>query len=390
MDVLLVLALSFVAAAAGDKTGEGIVIKMPGVKPTRPDTYLCTSVKLGDKPTKVIGYDPLAKMDTAHHMLLYSCGTPGSDAPVWNCGEMGGGSDADGIPSGPTCGSGFNLIYAWAMDAPALRLPDGVAFKLPAGNTLVVQVHYNTVDKFVKDGVTDDSGIRLLTTESPVPKSAAVYLLGTGGSVPKYQVTYLETACRVHLPKGKEMHPFAFRTHTHKHGRVVSGYRVRGGKWTEIGRGNPRRPQMFYGITGPKDIVIRDGDNLAARCTMYNRHNSDVHMGATGRDEMCNFYMMFWVDGDLPRVGHDCWASGTSYDNWETKSYLKSRENAPLEISKQPPLGPNEEEVVKDPPEDVDKRSKLGTLSEDDPDFVLATEEGGRFYMDEKTYKALF
>ena len=43
------------------------------------------------------------------------------------------------------------MIYAWAMDAPALRLPDGVAFKLPAGNTLVVQVHYNTVDKFVKE-----------------------------------------------------------------------------------------------------------------------------------------------------------------------------------------------------------------------------------------------
>ena len=76
-----------------------------------------------------------------------------------------------------------------------------------------------------------------------------------------------------------QMHPFAFRTHTHKHGRVVSGYRVRGDKWTEIGRGNPRRPQMFYGLTGPKDVVIRNGDSLAARCTMYNRHNSDVHMG---------------------------------------------------------------------------------------------------------------
>ena len=77
----------------------------------------------------------------------------------------------------------------------------------------------------------------------------------------------------------QKMHPFAFRTHTHKHGRVVAGYRVRDGVWTEIGRGNPRRPQMFYDVTGPKDTVIREGDHLAARCTMYNRHNSDVHMG---------------------------------------------------------------------------------------------------------------
>ena len=40
----------------------------------------------------MIGYIPLAKMDTAHHMLLYSCGEPGVNAPVWNCGEMGDGS----------------------------------------------------------------------------------------------------------------------------------------------------------------------------------------------------------------------------------------------------------------------------------------------------------
>ena len=38
--------------------------------------------------------------------------------------------------------------------------------------------------------------------------------------------------------------------------------------------------------------------------------------------------------------------SGTSYDNWETKSYLKSRENAPLEISKQPPLGPSKRRLT--------------------------------------------
>ena len=40
----------------------------------------------------MIGYVPLAKMDTVHHMLIYSCAEPGLEAPVWNCGEMGGGS----------------------------------------------------------------------------------------------------------------------------------------------------------------------------------------------------------------------------------------------------------------------------------------------------------
>jgi len=384
--------LAFAAAAVTESHASEIVIRMPAVKPKKHDTYLCTSLKLSDKPTHVVGYVPLAKMDTAHHMLLYSCETPGDAAPVWNCGEMGGGSDADALPTAGVCASGFKLIYAWAMNAPALHLPEGVSFKLPAGDSLVVQVHYNNVDKFVNSDATDDSGIKLITTEQHLPRTAAVYLLGTAGTIPKYQVTYLESACKVHLPKGKEMHPFAFRTHTHKHGRVVSGYRVRDGEWTEIGRGNPRRPQMFYEITGPKDEVVKDGDYLAARCTMYNRHNRDVSMGATGDDEMCNFYMMFWIQGDLPpKMARSCWSSGSSYDNWATKPELKSLDHAPLEISEQPPLGPNEEEVVRDDAEAGDAGDTLGrgTLSEVDPEYVLPTGDRGKFYMDHQVYNAL-
>ena len=90
-------------------------------------------------------------------------------------------------------------------------------------------------------------------------------------------------------------------------GRVVSGYAVHDGVWNEIGRKNPRLPQMFYDVTGPTDLVIRDGDWIAARCTMYNRHNSDVEIGLTGNEEMCNLYLMFWVEGDLPaNIGRDC------------------------------------------------------------------------------------
>ena len=68
--------------------------------------------------------------------------------------------------------------------------------------------------------MTDDSGIKLLTTEKKMPKTAAVYLLYTAAAfaapVPRYDVTYLEVACPIELPKGVEMHPFAFRSHTHK------------------------------------------------------------------------------------------------------------------------------------------------------------------------------
>lgn len=33
--------------------------------------------------TYIVGFEPNATMNTAHHMLLYGCGEPGSEKPVW-------------------------------------------------------------------------------------------------------------------------------------------------------------------------------------------------------------------------------------------------------------------------------------------------------------------
>lgn len=84
----------------------------------------------------------------------------------------------------------------------------------------------------------------------------------------------METACE--LREDIVMHPFAFRTHAHTHGKlnrcniivvffivtyeymyteiwrdivgdlgeVTAGYRIRDGKWTEIGRMSPHKPQV--------------------------------------------------------------------------------------------------------------------------------------------------
>lgn len=85
-------------------------------------------------------------------MLLYGCGQPGSDRPVWNCGEMAQSESSDEFTASP-CGQGAHsqIIYAWARDAPKLELPDGVGFKV--GKTspikyIVLQVHYAHIDKF--------------------------------------------------------------------------------------------------------------------------------------------------------------------------------------------------------------------------------------------------
>ena len=117
---------------------------------------------------------------------------------------------------------------------------------------------------------------------------------------------YLEILCPMN--HRRELHPFAFRTHTHALGRVVSGFLKsdQSDEWREIGKMDPQRPQMFYPVKD-KEMVIRHGDHLAARCTLVNDRNDFVAMGATSRDEMCNFYVMYYTEQKETEF-HGCWS----------------------------------------------------------------------------------
>ncbi|XP_068233218.1 peptidylglycine alpha-hydroxylating monooxygenase isoform X2 [Palaemon carinicauda] len=289
---------------------------MPHVKPEQAETYFCTPVKID--PTEeyyVTAFEPNATMETAHHMLLYGCEEPGSDGEVWNCGEMA--LAQPGISSAPVCRTGSQVIYAWAKDAPKLVLPEGVAFKV-GGKTsikyLVLQVHYASVEKF-KDGSTDDSGVFLYYTETPQPKAAGVLLLGTGGRINPKSVEYMETACTI--DEDKVIYPFAFRTHTHALGRVVSGYKVtRNGvtdKWELIGKKDPQLPQMFYPVAN--ELTLAKGDTVAARCTMQSNRDRITRVGSFNNDEMCNFYIMYWSEGE-PLEQKYCFTGGPPLYSW--------------------------------------------------------------------------
>ncbi|KFM79490.1 Peptidylglycine alpha-hydroxylating monooxygenase, partial [Stegodyphus mimosarum] len=112
----------------------------------------------------IVEFEPNASMHTAHHMMIFGCDLPGqmqADNPrlVWDCGQMGG--QRSGYLRGSACSSGFQVIYAWAKDAPPLELPNGVGFRVGNSsgiNYLILQVHYADVDKFLNGG-TDNSGI---------------------------------------------------------------------------------------------------------------------------------------------------------------------------------------------------------------------------------------
>ena len=86
---------------------------MPHAKPTEPETYLCTTIRLDENTTHYItGFNPQAEMDTAHHMLLFGCKEPGLREKLFSCGEMG--RTLEGTKQASPCRSGQQVIYAWA------------------------------------------------------------------------------------------------------------------------------------------------------------------------------------------------------------------------------------------------------------------------------------
>uniref|UniRef100_A0A8C3T0M4 Peptidylglycine alpha-amidating monooxygenase n=1 Tax=Chelydra serpentina TaxID=8475 RepID=A0A8C3T0M4_CHESE len=244
-------------------------IRMPGVTPKQSDTYLCMSLRLPvDEEAYVVDFRPQASMDTVHHMLLFGCNIPSSTENYWDCDE--------GI-----CTDKSNILYAWARNAPPTRLPKGVGFKV-GGETgskyFVLQVHYGDVSAF--------RGMQ--------PLIAGMYLMMSVNTVipPGEKVVDADIAC--HYQK-YPMHLFAYRVHTHRLGKVVSGYRVRNGQWTLIGRQSPQLPQAFYPVEHPVDISF--GDTLAARCVFTGEgRTTETHIGGTASDEMCNFYIMYYME----------------------------------------------------------------------------------------------
>lgn len=68
----------------------------------QPELYLCTPVKVDIENTYyIVGFEPNATMDTAHHIILYGCSKPGSAKPVWNCGEMSHSGDTSMTVASP-------------------------------------------------------------------------------------------------------------------------------------------------------------------------------------------------------------------------------------------------------------------------------------------------
>ncbi|KAK6968843.1 alpha-amidating enzyme precursor 2 [Biomphalaria glabrata] len=237
--------------------------------------------------------EALANAATAHHMLLYGCdGEPFSTDSIWNCP--------------PICKNGQpTIMFPWAKNAPPTVMPKGVGLRVgrkTSIKTIVLQVHYAKILEDLEPA--DNSGLKLYTTHQKPQYVAGIFLLDSGDFTILLHTNLYPVDISCTFMMDKSIIPFAFRTHAHGLGTVITGYQYNG-TYHEIGKGNPQWPQAFYPV---KEVIeVKPGDALAVRCT-YNSSSMDhpVGVGSTGNDEMCNYYIMFYTDSSVADPSGEC------------------------------------------------------------------------------------
>ncbi|CAH8560527.1 unnamed protein product [Schistosoma intercalatum] len=299
-------------------------IRMPEITTIMDDEYWCYSQRIENKTFYITGFKPVYDPTLVHHLILFGCDKPGSTEGLWKCGEM---SDDET----PVCNESESILYSWAMGAPSFEMPNDVSFKVGYETPykyFVLQVHYKDAMNLDEK---DTSGLELTTQSTPTGKLAGVYILVSGEDIGPSQIARLDVACS--YTGDATLHPFAFRVHTHSHGVLSKGYVVDGNESYLIGSKSPQEHQTFYPVQN-QSLEIHKQNIIAARCIMQNNESRIIRIGNTRNDEMCNFYIMYWVTNDNEQQLYDtnnqvCYVGDGSdiYENFQ-ELYKKLLDNS--------------------------------------------------------------
>lgn len=256
-------------------------LRMPGVTIPHNDTYYHMQTEL-TSTIYITGYRPEAHSGVVHHMLLYGCrSVKARDTKVW----IGGAS----------CEEEPKILWSWAVDAPEFDMPANVSMEV--GNTdikyLVMELHYKLAQP---EDYKDTSGVDILYSTDKTKYQAGIYLFMAedGSFPPKKKDIHLDLSCNYTSP---EMNVFAYRTHAHNYAKLISGYMVHNSTWSVIGSRDPRKAEMFVRMESV--LAVKPGDKLYARCEYdTTRANKTIVIGNTHLDEMCNLYLMYYIDSE--------------------------------------------------------------------------------------------
>jgi hypothetical protein len=180
---------------------------------------------------------------------------------------------------------GGGLIYAAGAGSRELRMPKGVAMKLPAGQALILNLHIYNASPAPIGGT---SGIEVVRAQPQDVTSEADLLLSgpTNFSLPPGQTTTLTHTCAV----TNDQTMFTLFPHMHQHGVHIKTTVNVGGAATVLHDGEYNFEEQYFLPVGP--INFKAGDSITTECTYQNLGPTPVKFGESSDTEMC-FSILF-------------------------------------------------------------------------------------------------
>lgn len=278
-----------------------LLLTMPRSVPLEPDTYQCRSTRAPAGLSHTVAFHPVERQAHMHHLILFGCVDPvqhppataipdGGIAPpqtlsdTWNCG-MGQ----------PVCRDQATVMYAWALQAGPMRFPKGVGHVVGGKSRIqyfVLQIHYKNA---FPAGLPAPVGLSLsLRPGLPDRFAGMLVLVGSGFSVPPHTPKH-QVAVECAYERAEILHVFAYRTHAHDLGTLITGHKRVEGNLSKFATRSPQRPQGF--VVLPDVLSLEKGHRIQATCT-YDSMGVDTptRAGSGAADEMCNLYLMFYTD----------------------------------------------------------------------------------------------
>ena len=251
---------------------------------TPTDDYRCLIVDPGlTQDRDVIGYDIVPGVRSqVHHVILYVATK--TSAQSKDSGEAGPGWTCFGGPGT----SSPRMLGGWVPGSGATLFPAGTGIRLKAGEVLVMQIHYNTLNRLPQ---ADRTVTKLEYSPQPVQSLATFVSLGQGTfSIPPKSTGYSATGTLVSSANAKV---YGVLPHMHTLGTSIRVENVTQSQcYIQIPRWDFHWQQLYF-FTQPLQVALQDTVKLT--CTWDNYTDRTITWGESTQDEMCLNY--FYVTG---------------------------------------------------------------------------------------------
>jgi hypothetical protein len=216
-----------------------------------------------------------------HHVLLFGAARADAEAADRRDAGLGwtcfGGPNTAGVPS---------VVGGWVSGTPVVQYPPGTGVPLPAGNVLVMQLHYNLQNG---PAVPDRTAVKLQYARERVPRPAVIFPIADFlFAIPPRTIGYT-TSVSVPMPVAGTL--WGLAPHMHTLGRQVvvekdSTCLVNIPTWDF----HWQQPYLF---SDPAGLPVAAGSRLKLTCSWDNPTDRTVLWGEGTSDEMCiNFFYM--------------------------------------------------------------------------------------------------